>query len=239
MNCISPPELEDRQLLAYLDGDADQQTKSHLEHCEYCREKAKALGQFQDHLSSRLYRITCPSSLELGEYHLHMLPPSQMLLVAQHLRECPHCTREIGELTDFLSDSVPTLGEGLLGNVRVLIAQLVGAGTQPGSTHTFPVLRGEAKGPMLFEADGIVITLDIQSGPNRQVSILGQVAADDQDNWLDGVAKLQQTNLSDLTVTLDDLGAFRFDVAHPGSIKLTVTSPHNIEVQIPNIDINI
>ena len=30
MNCVFPPELEDRQILAYLDGEADNQVVSHL-----------------------------------------------------------------------------------------------------------------------------------------------------------------------------------------------------------------
>jgi len=142
MNCISPPELEADQLLTYLDGEADQGTISHLEDCEYCREKANSLARLQDRLSSRLYRITCPSSLELGEYHLRILPPSQMLIVAQHVRECPHCGRELAGLEAYLAEPAPP--PGLLEPARVLIAQLVGG--QSG----FPVLRGEAKGPLVF-----------------------------------------------------------------------------------------
>src|SRR6185503_18641157 len=108
MNCISPPELEDYQLLAYLDGEANQGITSHLERCEYCHERANALARFQDRLKSRLYRVSCPSSLELGEYHLRLLPAPQMLLVAQHVRECPHCERELAQLQDFLSELMPT-----------------------------------------------------------------------------------------------------------------------------------
>jgi len=238
MNCISPPELEDSRLLAYLDGEADQQTRSHLERCEYCRGKANALGRFQDNLTSRLYRITCPTSLELGEYHLRVLPDSQMLLVAQHVRECPHCTREIAQLTDFLSDLTPTLEENLLGKVKVLLARLVGGQTaEAGSAPAFSALRGEAKGPLVFEADGIVITLDVQSSLQQQVSILGQVAADNQDQWIEAVVQLQQADIPELTASLDDLGAFGFEGVRLGSIQLTITSTHGIEVLIPNIDI--
>jgi len=240
MNCISPPELEDSQLLAYLDGETDQQTKSHLEHCEYCREKAKALGRLQDHLSSRLYRITCPSSLELGEYHLHMLESSQMLLVAQHLRECPHCTREITQLKEFLSDLKLTSEENLLGKVKVLIAHLIaGQLGESSSTPDFAALRGEAKGPLVFEADGIVITLDVQSSLNGKISMLGQVATDDQDDWTGAIVKLLQIDMPELTSVLDGLGAFAFEGIRLGSTQLKIISPNGVEVQIPNTDITV
>lgn len=238
MNCISPPELEDGQLLVYLDGESNQQIRSHLEHCEYCREKAKALGQFQDHLSSRLYRITCPSSLELGEYHLHMLDAPQMLLVAQHLRECPHCTREIAQLKEFLSDLMPTSEENLLGNVKVLLARLVGGQTaESGSIPAFSALRGESKGPLIFEADGVVITLDVQPDSNKQVSMLGQVAADDQDQWTNALVELQQADATPITTTLDDLGAFRFEAVRSGVLHILITSTEGVVIQSPNIDI--
>lgn len=229
MNCISPPEPETHQLLAYLDNEADQGTISHLARCEYCREKANALARLQDYLTSRLYRITCPSSLELGEYHLHLLPASQMLIVAQHVRECPHCQREVAGLEEYLAELTPQ--SSLLEPVRVLFAQLVGG------QASFPALRGEAKGPLVFEADGIVITLDVQSSPNGQVSIQGQVAADDQDQWTGAVVNLLQVDMPELTSALDDLGAFGFDEVRPGSSELKITSPNGVEVQIPKIDI--
>jgi hypothetical protein len=45
------------------------------------------------------------------------------------------------------------------------------------------LLRGETKGPLTFEANGMVIVLDIQSANDGTVKILGQIAAQDQDQW--------------------------------------------------------
>ena len=70
MNCISPPELEDWQLFKYLDGEIDGEISHHLEICQFCRDKKDSLALFQERLKSRL---TCPSSMELGEYELNML----------------------------------------------------------------------------------------------------------------------------------------------------------------------
>jgi hypothetical protein len=236
MNCIFPPELDEKKLLAYLDGVADHETESHLEQCEYCREKAKALAVLQKRLAARLYRIDCPSPMELGEFHLRMVPAAQALVIAQHVRECPHCTRELAQLKDFLSQ---TRNEDLLGKAKILIAKLIGTTPSEGSpSMPSPVaLRGEAKGPIVLEADGIVITLDIQTAAQGQASVLGQVAADDQNRWTGALVELSRVDAPTITIALDDLGAFRYEEVRPGSIQITITSSDGIILQIPNIEI--
>ena len=211
MNCISPPELSDRQLLEFLDGEAEPETTHHLGTCQYCRNKADALARLQNGLTARLYRITCPSPLELGEYHLQILPSSQMLVMAQHVRECPHCEAEVAQLENFLQDLTPGVKTGFLGAIRVLAARLV-SGNDPALR---PALRGGSKGPLIFEADGVVITLDVQPGSSGQASILGQLAADEQDQWTGAKVELQQSDSPQLIVSLDDLGAFRFEDSSP------------------------
>jgi anti-sigma factor ChrR (cupin superfamily) len=233
MNCISPPELSDRQLLEFLDGEAEPETTHHLGICQYCRNKADALARLQNGLTTRLYRITCPSPLELGEYHLRILPSSQMLVVAQHVRECPHCGAEVAQLETFLKDLTPDVKPAPLTPIRVLVARLVGGN----ESALRPALRGESKGPLIFEADGVVITLDIQPASETQVSILGQVAADEQDQWTNALVELQQADKPPMTTSLDDLGAFRFEAVRPGVTQIMITSTEGVVIQSPNIDI--
>ena len=81
------------------------------------------MDHIEQALTAQLYRITCPSSEELGEYHLHMLPAEQTTAVAQHLRTCPHCTRELAELK---RDQIHAFGrddliEGCLGSMWATI----------------------------------------------------------------------------------------------------------------------
>ena len=165
-NCVFPPELEDKQLLAYLDDHkANQETARHLEKCPYCREKAAALDRLQKRMTTRLYRITCPPPIELGEYHLQMLPASQRLVIGQHLRECPHCAREISQLEEFM-ELAPQ--PGLLKSVKVLIARLVGG--QKGDQDfmdsplapAFAGLRGEGEEPFIYQADDVQIVIEVQ-----------------------------------------------------------------------------
>ena len=238
MNCISPPELEDRLLLAYLDGEADQNIALHLQRCPYCRERAKALALEQNILTSRLYRISCPSAAELGEFHLRMLSSNRMLVISQHLRECPHCVREIEQLKGFLNALSPVSKGNLLQQTKRLIAQLAsGRGRSGAVGEPSFALRGEEKGPLTFESEGVVIVLDIQPANEGKVNILGQVAADDQDDWTGATVILQPTNEEATTVFLDDLGAFRFEGVSSGSIQITISSLHGVEVRIPNIDV--
>ena len=232
MTCISPPELEVRLLMAFLDGEADPETTLHLQKCEHCRDRAKTLEREQKLLTSRLYRASCPSTDELGEFHLRMLPSDQMLIISQHVRECPLCTREIEQLKEYLSDLAP---EGnLLQQTRRLIAQLVSGGR---AGEPALALRGPDEGPMTFEAEGTVIVLDVQPANEGKVNIFGQVAADDQDLWTGSTITLNQADGSEITDSLNDLGAFQFEQVSTGSIQITILSPQGIEIQIPNIDV--
>jgi hypothetical protein len=228
-NCLFPPELEDQQLLACLDDhEANPEIALHLEKCTYCREKAEALARWQKRLKNKLYRITCPSSMELGEYHLRMLPASQMLVVAQHLRECHHCTQEVAQLEGFLSDLASTQEDSLLGKAKVLIARLVGGQAEPGKqgeigfAPVVPALRGDAKGPLTFEVDDIVIILDVQPSNKGMVNILGQVAADHQEQWTGALVELREDGELQSSGTVDDLGAFRAESISPGFKQLRI-----------------
>lgn len=238
-NCVFPPELDDKQLMLYLDGEADDETASHLKRCAYCREKAETLDRLQKRLTTRLYRLTCPPPIELGEYHLRMLPASQMLVVAQHLRECPHCTQEVAHLEGFLSDLAPTPEDSLLGKAKVLIAQLVGGQGEFGSAPVVPALRGEAKGPLTFEVDGVVIILDIQPTNRGVVNILGQVAADHQEEWTGALVESRQGGELEFSATVDDLGAFRSEGVIPGPKELRITPKGGSVVVVMNFELSI
>jgi hypothetical protein len=169
-----------------------------------------------------------------------MLAAPQMLIVSQHLRECPHCSREVDQLKEFLSDLAPGVKGNLLQQAKVLIAHMVsGKGAAGPSGEPSYTLRGNGEGPIIFETDGIVVVLDIQPANGGKMNILGQLAADDQERWTGATVKLQQTDGIQSTVLLDDLGAFRFEEALSGSSQITITSLDGAEVQIPNFDIDV
>ena len=107
MACTSPPELNDRELLTYIDGEADREVVAHLERCPHCRERARRLARLQGRLTAQLYRVTCPSSQVLGEHQLGILPPVEAEAIARHVASCPHCAREVAQLGDYLNELAP------------------------------------------------------------------------------------------------------------------------------------
>jgi len=234
MTCISPPEPEVRLLMAFLDGEADPETTLHLQQCDHCRDRAKTLEREQKLLTSRLYRASCPSTDELGEFHLRMLPSDRILVISQHVRECPLCTREIDQLKEFLSDLAPVAEGNLLQQTKQLVAQLVsGRGAPSAAGEPSFALRGESDGPLTYEAGGILIVIDIQEAVDGKINILGQVAADLQDDWTAALVKLKQKDQPELTTTVDDLGAFRFEGLSPGPVDIQIEARDGTEIVIP------
>lgn len=233
MECISSPALEDIEIARYVDGEADEIVVTHINQCPYCRERARQWTRLQNGLREQLYRTTCPSPTELGDHHLGLLPASRALVIAQHVRECPLCQREVAELQEFLAE--PPAPPGFIEAAKVLVAQLVSGGTNP----AWGALRGENKGPLTFEAKGMVIALDIQLVGRELVSILGQVAAAEQNQWTGATVELVQADGQKKATLLDEFGAFRFDKVQPGATQIQVKSLHGIIVNIQNIDISV
>jgi hypothetical protein len=245
MACVSPPELNDRQLLAYIDGEADQQVVAHLERCPHCRQKAHRLARLQDRLTTRLYRFTCPSPVELGEYHVGLLPRDQAAAVARHLAECPHCTREVAQLKDYLAELAPALGPSPLERIkeraRVLVAHLVNGGLeagllgQPTLAPAYAGVRGEEREPTLYQADDIQVVIEIQEDaeqPDRRV-LLGLVIGTEPS----GVkAHLWQADQHVAVVSVDELGNFVIPDLAPGSYELILSGPE-IEIHIQDLQV--
>lgn len=228
--CSLPPALTDQQIWEALDGIADESITGHLQKCPHCQTRANALENTQNRLKGRLFRATCPPSLELAEFFARTLPDPQMLMISAHVRGCPHCTRELAELREFMGADTMS-DESPLGKAQALVARLVS--TSP----AFGALRGERRGPIILQAEDITITLDLQTGSNETVSMIGQLAADDQDQWTGATVNLQRGRLQELTTTVDDLGTFVFHQLTPGPVQLKIVTPAGVELQIPTIDI--
>jgi hypothetical protein len=234
MKCITSPALDNVEIATYVDGEADEATVAHIKQCPFCSERARQWTLLQNRLRKESYRVNCPTPMELGDYHLGLLPAPQVLVVSGHLRECLLCQREVAVLEDFLSSLAPEAS--LLGAVKVLIARLMGAQAENGLA---PALRGEAKGPLTFEADGIVIVLDMQLASEGKVNILGQVAAEDQDQWTDALVELRQGNRLQLSTTVDDLGAFRYEGIAAGEQELRIIPRDSSRIVVSNFTVAI
>jgi len=190
--------------------------------------------------------------MELGEFELNMLSKGRELVVAQHLRECPYCEREIAQLRDFLGNSSLEPKDNLLEKAKVFFARSIGKQKGPDSpaeslfTPAFPVLRGEGKNPIIIkpddETEDILLSLTVLSNSNGQVGIQGQVIPNKQDDKLDewtGAEVLwQQVGLPDLTTSVDNFGTFLLEEVHPGSVQITITSSHGERKRFLKVNIS-
>ena len=227
-NCVSPPELDDRQLLLYLDGERSADIVAHLERCPYCRERSHQLARVQNYLTAQLYRITCPPSVELGDYVLGMLPANQSAMIADHLQNCPHCTQEVSQLTDYLGElgSIPKANP--VEQVKVLIARMID-GIELGKLFggmtlapAYATLRGGTSGTITLQADGILIILEVQPATTGRKAILGQIASDEQDRWTGAKVELYRSDVLLASDSVNDFGAFHCDGILPGAVELKI-----------------
>jgi len=241
MKCITSPALDDTKIVSYIEGEADSATVAHIGACQFCNERANRWTLLQNNLRQQVYRVTCPPPMELGDYYLGFLPDSRKLVVAQHVRECPLCRREVTELEEFLAETAPEVS--LLGAARVLIARLVNGPSgsdQRGENGLAPsgaALRGEAKGPITLEADGLVIVLDLQQRDGGLTDVFGQVAADDQDRWTEALVELRQEGKLEFSTSIDDLGAFQAEGIMPGSKELQIISKDKSVIVVSNFEV--
>lgn len=243
MTCQLPPELDDVELLAYADGEADAQVVMHVESCPHCREKARSLSRLQERLIARLYRIACPAPIELGQHHLNLLSGDQAAVVAQHLAECPHCARELAQLQTFLDEVAPSIEPGLPAQVRervrVLVARLVSGGKKgnqmrsPALAPAYAGLRGAETGPYLYQADDIQIAIELQDDAQNRKILLGLLTGADSGGLQ---AHLWQAGQPITTVALDELGNFVLPHLKPGRYDLTLSGPE-IEIHIQDLEI--
>jgi hypothetical protein len=127
--CINPTEINEGDLMAYVDGTADQAVIEHVRRCPACARQAQELAALQATLTARLYRASCPTPDQLIAYQRGELRGSEKSTVAQHLRQCPHCARELAALAHEEGEDVNP-GERFGTAIEVRVA--------PGMSRTTP-----------------------------------------------------------------------------------------------------
>jgi anti-sigma factor RsiW len=97
--------LREEQLIAYMDGEADDALRQHIEACASCMARLEPFIALQRDLLRALFRLPCPGSQALGDYHLGLLAEAKTLTIKEHLAECPYCPAELEALKEFLAES--------------------------------------------------------------------------------------------------------------------------------------
>jgi hypothetical protein len=239
MTCTSPPELADRELLTFIDDQANHRVATHLEHCSHCLEKAHRLARLQNRLTAIMYRLSCPTSIELGKYYLGLLPPTSAIALTQHLSKCPHCTRETVQLESFMADLAPELAlrslDRLMGQFQERVRVRVARPVLGGMTPAFAGVRGDQEGPFVYQADEVQVIVEVQDDseqPGRKF-LVGLVTGMDA---LDLKARLWRVDQPIATASVDDLGNFVMLNLIPDTYVLTLSSP-DVEIHIPALKV--
>lgn len=236
MECIATPPVTMEQLMAVLDETAEPVIQEHIVQCTYCAVRLAEEQRFEGTLKSSLKRWDCPPAQQLGEYHLGIVSSTQDRAIVRHLAECVLCTAELEELRVFLTaDAVaqPQTPRVVTRSARPRLGELV-ARMLPGTPAV--ALRGASTGPLMAEAEGTTIILDLQSSNDQLVTITGQLVADDQDAWTGALVELRVGDQI-TTAEIDDLGSFSYRGVGVGNAELRITASSGRSVVLPEVEL--
>jgi anti-sigma factor RsiW len=228
LSCVNPGALEDWELAAYAEGEANAKVGAHLEVCPACRTQLSSYRALAGNLAQRLYRSNCPSTELLREYAWKFLPQDQNKSIESHLEDCPHCQSEIGELRQALADEKPESSTGWLEKAaraaekaRLIVANLLAPPLQP---QLLPSLRGEGHEALLFEAGDDVLSLNLERDQKGGYFLRGQLLAFKPIPFLEANAFLAGAEENPMTIqaSLDENGSFSMANVMPGVYRLTI-----------------
>ncbi|MEO7908573.1 MAG: hypothetical protein ABIV47_02875 [Roseiflexaceae bacterium] len=240
--CSWPIALDDLALIAAIDGEAEPDVMAHLRDCPYCSERAHVFENMQGLLRKQLFRMFCPTSEELAAFQQRLLKGGQQALITEHLKECPHCTREFNLLEQLAGETLParspppTNGKSdhafngtLPGKLRQIAAKLLVPLAKP-FAGAYGTLRGPSQASQYaYHAENLQLTLGVQrtmSRTDRRV-IHGALELDDElDSVFNGAtARLSHNETLIRTAELDELGNFVLDDLAPGTYQLALRLP--------------
>lgn len=213
--CINPTEIQEGDLLAYAEAQADAEGQDHVRRCAHCAERAVVYSHLDQWLQAGLYRAVCPSPDVLARWQLCLLPADEELPVAAHVRICPHCTRELKELAAADDDLLSVLLERLRGVGRWVEATLVTAAPQPVG------LRGVPAPQRRYRAGALEVFVGSQMGRGSR-RLMGRLwpSADRRAQVAGVEVWLVQGGQILSSCSTDDRGHFVFPTVAPGRYDL-------------------
>jgi glutaredoxin len=220
--CRRPPSPNEIDLITAVDGEAEEEVIAHLRDCPHCAQRARDLDELQQLLRQRLYRILCPSSDDLLAYQQGWLDKQRMATLRTHLRDCPHCEREL-RLLDEAAGAPPWPPP-----IRRVVAMALAPRPQP--VALYGGLRSAENGcHYAYRAEHLELTLDVQhvaSRPDRVV-LVGMLFDEETPpgEMQRATASLLEGDFVVSSAALDELGNFVLDDIAPGDYRLSLRMP--------------
>jgi anti-sigma factor RsiW len=239
--CSWPVALDDLALIAAIDGEAGPDVMAHLRDCPYCAARAQVFEDMQGLLRKQLFRMFCPTSDELAAYQQGMLNGGRHAFIAEHLKDCPHCTREF-KLLEQLSGQEPPArsppltqaksqrNQALPAKLRRIAAELIEARPAKPLAGAYGALRLPSQASQYaYHAENLQLTIGVQRVVSRADLrvIHGAIELDDElyDIFSGATAQLLYNETLIRTAELDELGNFVLDELTPGTYQLALRLP--------------
>lgn len=227
--CIAPHEIQEGDLLAYLDDAASSEVTEHIARCPACATEAIELQTVRALMTSALYRDGCPSPDTLLQYQNGLLSRSEQRQVKDHIVTCAECRRELAELSVTVTFLATETGETLIERLKESGRELLQATMLPPSPKFAPTFRGAAQWQRAYQAGTYQIIIGIvppvATEKTRQIE--GQVLP--QENVLaaqiEGEVQLIQEGKMSASDTVDELGFFALEDIPLGRYTLELELP--------------
>lgn len=215
--CIDPSKMREGALAAYIDGQASEEVQEHVRRCPHCAAQVEAQRRTTAITRAALHRLSCPDSEDLGLYQLRLLPESEQLIVARHMRECPHCQRELAELAK--EDDGLSLPERVRRAVDVIEAQLT-----PMPRRAAYAFRGSSASSRRFRTDELELHVSMQPGHSRgRRTVMGRLSTrDPQKSPPPGTEVWLMQDGEAWATVVEAGGVFAFEDVSPGSYALSL-----------------
>lgn len=235
VECSAPGSVTEDDLLAAAEGAATPAVLAHLAQCARCASVALGYAQTQRLLAGALFRLDCPSSLDLAEYVAGVLTATQRQTVAAHLVDCVPCTADVALLrAEQRQEQVaPTPVSGL----RRLIAQLVAPAPAPGLAG----LRGGLDdGLQVYTAGNLLVALDVLWDATNQYGEISGLLTTSDGGPLPadvGVALRRAADGGVSSAFVDAMATFSFADLAMGQYQLDLTSDDQL-ITIEGINVS-
>ena len=249
------PSDEELLGVAYDEELLPDEKREHLEHCEACQQRLAAYRRINSRLFSKLYRGTCPSSVDLNYYCLGGLAQEERVAIASHVLDCPACADDVVEIRrqQAAFDPFPSTGFSLRAAVRRLFATLVVQQAQPVTRDMAPT----AGWPRQYRAESIDLSLHLSRAPQGEMMLVGIVTGREQDmsaEAFEGVTvdlyqapgplavrgggshTAQETTAPFLSTQVDDVGNILLEPVPAGKYIMVLRLP-DLEVVIDDLQI--
>ncbi len=239
-------EVDFGLLMAYIDGAVDSKTRQGIEdrlaRDPALRAEVQGLAEMQAALAHGLREDLGPTTQELGEYALGLLPADEAAALEDRLAGDPVRRAEVERLRRYLAGpSVPQAAESSprpAGRISVIVAELAAGLSHLGGAGTpAPVpagLRGGKAMPVTYRAGSGEVVLEVQGGAEgeQKRTMLGLLVGFEGTETM--TASLFSGDEPVAGAACDELGNFTVEDVAPGQYDLVLRGAE-IEILVEGV----